>query len=100
VGNRPRESLGIFLSILNLTDRSTLKEKAMHDLKANYEVKDGVLYVNDEAIPLRKGIVYAALARAGWNGHEGPLPLKLVADMLAMDRRVSLLALAAEVHAA
>lgn len=65
---------------------------------ARYEVKDGILYVNGDAIPLRKGIVYAALARAGWNGHEGELPLKIVADMLRMDRRVSLLALAAEVH--
>lgn len=72
----------------------------MHDNDARYEVKDGVLYVNDEAIPLRKGIVYAALARAGWNGHEGELPIKIVGDMLRMDRRVSLLALAAEVHAA
>lgn len=69
----------------------------MMNHEATYEVKDGALYVNDEAMPLRKGIVYAALARAGWNGHEGPLPLKLVADMLRMDRRVSLLALAAEV---
>ena len=63
---------------------------------ARYEVKDGRLFVNEEPIPLRKGIVYAALARAGWNGHEGVLPLKLVADMLRMDRRVSLMALAAE----
>ena len=63
---------------------------------ATYEVRDGKLIVNGESIPLRKGIVYAALARAGWNGHEGPLPLKLVADMLSMDRRVSLMALGAE----
>ena len=68
----------------------------MLNQEATYEVRDGILIVNGESIPLRKGIVYAALARAGWNGHEGPLPLKLVADMLRMDRRVSLLALAAE----
>jgi len=64
---------------------------------ASYEVRDGKLLVNGEAIPLRKGIVYASLARAGWNGHEGPLPIRLVADMLRMDRRVSILALAREV---
>jgi hypothetical protein len=63
---------------------------------ARYEVKDGILYVNGDAVPLRKGIVYAALARAGWNGHEGELPIRLVADMLRMDRRVSLMALARE----
>jgi len=67
---------------------------------ARYEVRNGKLFVNEEAIPLRKGIVYAALARAGWNGHEGPLPLKLVADMLRLDRRVSLMALAAESESA
>jgi hypothetical protein len=67
---------------------------------ARYEVKDGKLFVNDEAVPLRKGIVYAALARAGWNGHEGPLPLKLVADMLQLDRRVSLMALSARTEPA
>jgi hypothetical protein len=65
-----------------------------------YEVLNGKLVVNGEAIPLRKGIVYAALARAGWNGHEGPLPLKLVADMLRLDRRVSLMALARETGSA
>jgi len=68
--------------------------------EARYELRDGKLFVNDEAIPLRKGIVYAALARAGWNGHEGPLPLKLVADMLRLDRRVSMMALAAETGSA
>ena len=68
--------------------------------EASYEVKDGRLLVNGEAIPLRKGIVYVALARAGWNGHEGPLPVRLVADMLRMDRRVSLLALARETQPA
>jgi hypothetical protein len=66
------------------------------DQETRYEVLNGKLVVNGEAIPLRKGIVYAALARAGWNGHEGPLPLKLVADMLRLDRRVSLMAFARE----
>ena len=66
---------------------------------ARYEVKKGTLFVNDEAIPLRKGIVYAALARAGWNGHEGALPITLVANMLRLDRRVSLMALAREIPA-
>jgi len=68
----------------------------MNNPDARYEVLDGKLYVNGEGVPLRKGIVYAALARAGWNGHEGRLPLKLVADMLRLDRRVSLMALARE----
>lgn len=68
----------------------------MMDTRARYEVKDGKLIVNSESIPLRKGIVYAALARAGWNGYEGPLPSELVETMLRLDRRVSLMALARE----
>ena len=68
----------------------------MNNTDARYEVLDGKLFVDGEPVPLRKGIVYAALARAGWNGHEGPLPLKLVTEMLSMDRRVSMMALAAE----
>jgi len=72
----------------------------MHHTEATYEVKDGRLFVDGEPVPLRKGVVYAALARAGWNGHEGRLPLKLVADMLRLDRRVSLMALARETQPA
>jgi hypothetical protein len=67
---------------------------------ASYEVRDGKLLVNSEPIPLRKGIVYVALARAGWNGHDGPLTTDLVESMLRLDRRVSLMALAREVQSA
>ena len=70
----------------------------MSNPNTNYEVRDGKLLVDGEAIPLRKGVVYAALARAGWTGREGPLPLELVAEMLRLDRRVTLLALAREVE--
>ena len=72
----------------------------MNDHEARYEVRDGKLFVDGEVIPLRKGIVYVALARAGWTGREGLLPLKLVADMLRLDRRVSLMALARETEPA
>jgi hypothetical protein len=71
----------------------------MMDSRSRYEVKDGKLLVNSESIPLRKGIVYAALARAGWNGYEGPLPQELVETMLRLDRRVSIMALAREAGA-
>jgi hypothetical protein len=67
---------------------------------ASYEVRNGKLLVNSEPIPLRKGIVYVALARAGWNGHEGPLTPDLVESMLRLDRRLSLMALAREVQSA
>jgi hypothetical protein len=63
-------------------------------------VRDGKLLVNSEPIPLRKGIVYVALARAGWNGHEGLLTTDVVESMLRLDQRVSLMALAREVQSA
>jgi hypothetical protein len=67
---------------------------------ASYEVKNGRLLINREAIPLRKGIVYVALARAGWTGHEGPLTPDVVESMLRLDRRISLMALAREAQSA
>ena len=67
---------------------------------ATYDVKEGKLLVNHEAIPLRKGIVYVALARAGWTGHEGLLTPEVVESMLRLDRRVSLMALAREAQSA
>jgi hypothetical protein len=68
----------------------------MTTMNAKYEVKNGKLLVNDEAIPLRAGIIYVALARAGWRGYEGRLDRDLVDKMLKLDQRISLLALARE----
>ena len=59
---------------------------------ARYELNGGKLLVNGEVVPLRKGIVYLALAKAGWDGHEGPLSPELVESMLRLDRRISLMA--------
>jgi len=70
----------------------------MMTMNAKYEVKNGKLLVNDEAIPLRTGIVYVALARAGWKGYEGPLDRDMVDRVLQLDRRISLLALARELQ--
>jgi hypothetical protein len=67
---------------------------------ARYEVKGGRLLVNGEGVPLRMGVVDAALARAGRKGYEGPLSGDLALKVLHLDRRVSLLALAREIEAA
>ncbi|HXX94614.1 MAG TPA: hypothetical protein VEN81_13350 [Planctomycetota bacterium] len=67
---------------------------------AQYEVKQGRLFVNHEPIPLRKGAIYAALVRAGWKGQEGPLPADLVENMLRLDQRVSVIALEREAQSA
>ena len=65
---------------------------------ARYEVKDGRLLVNSEAVPLRKGIVYAALARAGWDGHDGLVSRELFDKVLDADRRISIFALGRELE--
>jgi hypothetical protein len=72
----------------------------MINTHAQYEVKEGRLFVNHERIPLRKGVVYAALARAGRPGYEGPLPPEVAEAMLRLDRRISLMALARETEPA
>jgi hypothetical protein len=65
---------------------------------ANYEVKGGKLLLNGEGVPLRTGVVDAALARAGRKGYEGPVSGDLALKVLHLDRRVSLLALAREIE--
>lgn len=54
------------------------------------EVKQGTLLVNREAVPLRKGIIYAALARAGWDGTEGPVGRDFFERLLRADPRLSI----------
>ena len=65
---------------------------------ARYEVKDGRLLVNSEAVPLRKGLVYAALARAGWDGRDGLVSRELFEKVLDADRRISIFALGRELE--
>lgn len=64
-----------------------------------YEVKEGKLLINGEILPLRKGIVYVALARAGWNGDEGPVSREFFEKVLDADRRLSIYALGRELEA-
>ena len=66
--------------------------------RATYELRDGRLLVNGEAVPIRKGILYFALARAGWTGNEGPLSRETFEKVLDADRRISMYALRAELQ--
>jgi hypothetical protein len=65
----------------------------MINQNAHYEINGGNLLVNGDPVPLRKGMVYVTLARAGWDGHEGLLPPKIVESMFELDQRISLMAL-------
>ena len=70
----------------------------MLNLNATYEVKSGTLYVNGESVPLRRGLIYAAMARAGWNGVEGPVSRELFEKVIEADRRISIVALAIQLE--
>lgn len=67
---------------------------------AVYEVKNGALQVNGEIVPLRKGVLYTALVRAGWSGYEGIIPTPIAERMMQLDRRISLLLLSKKISAA
>lgn len=56
------------------------------------EVKDGRILVDHHPLPLRKGLVTAALARAGWKGGDGPIGEELFRRLLAVDRRIGIYA--------
>jgi hypothetical protein len=70
----------------------------MLNLNATYEVKSGTLFVNGESVPLRKGLIYAALARAGWKGIDGPITRELFEKVIEADRRISIVALAIQLE--
>ncbi len=63
---------------------------------ARYEVRSGKLLVNGEMVPLRKGILHAALAHSGGIGYEGPVSREFFEKLLKTDRRMSINALARE----
>jgi len=57
---------------------------------AGVEVRDGRLWVDRDPVPLRRGLVTAALARAGWHGEEGPVNGEFFEKLLVADRRISI----------
>jgi len=67
-------------------------------MNPDYEVKGGKLFVNSEAVPLRKGLIHATLARAGWSGYEGPVSRAFFETVLSADRRISIVALTRELQ--
>jgi hypothetical protein len=64
----------------------------MSDAAEVYEVKEGLLFVNGNLLPLGRGLITVVLLRAGWKGAQGILPLDLARKALALDPRVGFLA--------
>ena len=54
-----------------------------------YEVHDGLLYFQGAPLPLPKGLILRALAKAGWKGAEGMLDPELGRRLLAADPRIA-----------
>lgn len=61
-----------------------------------YEIIRGGLQRDGEPVPIPKGLLYLALARAGWKGDDGPLSGDFVRRLRALDPRLSHLWLRAD----
>jgi len=59
-----------------------------------YEVNQGELKVNGGVLPLRRGLILVALARAGWRGGDGVLSEEFARRLLLADPRIEIAALA------
>jgi hypothetical protein len=59
-----------------------------------YEVNRGELKVNGAAIPLRRGLILLALARAGWRGADGILTEEFARRLVMADPRIGIAGLA------
>jgi hypothetical protein len=57
--------------------------------RSPYEVRDGRLLMDGAAVPLAKGLILLALAKAGWNGAEGRLDAALARRLFAADPRIA-----------
>jgi hypothetical protein len=56
-----------------------------------YEIREGRLLIDGRPLPLGKGLILLALAKAGWNGAEGPLDAGLAQRALSADPRLGML---------
>jgi hypothetical protein len=67
---------------------------------SGYDILEGVLRCHAIPVFVPKGLLYVALARAGWRGVDGPLSLDMVRRLRLADPRLSHLYLRPERDAA
>ena len=70
------------------------------DRAPRYEIVNGVLHRDGRPIPVPKGLLYLALARAGWKGEDGPLSADFVRRLRGLDPRLAHLYLPLDLDAA
>jgi hypothetical protein len=61
------------------------------DGPSGYEILRGGLHRDGRDLEVPKGLLYLALARAGWKGEDGPLSIAMIGRLRLMDRRLSVL---------
>jgi len=54
-----------------------------------YEILNGTLQRDGHPVPVPKGLLYLALARAGWRGDDGPLTIDFVRRLRGLDPRLA-----------
>jgi hypothetical protein len=54
-----------------------------------YEIVRGGLRRDGDPVPIPKGLLYLALARAGWKGEDGPLTADFVRRLRGLDPRLA-----------
>jgi len=68
--------------------------------ESGYEIQQGILLHEGRPLFVPKGLLYVALARAGWRGVDGPLTLDLIRRLRLADPRLKILYLRPERDAA
>jgi hypothetical protein len=63
---------------------------------SGYEIIRGGLHQDGRSLEVPRGLLYLALARAGWRGEDGPLSLEMIRRLRLLDRRLSALYLPPE----
>jgi hypothetical protein len=68
--------------------------------RKRFEILDGRLLIDGRPSSIPKGHLYVLLARAGWNGVEGPVSSDLILRLRAIDPRFRFLYLHPDLDAA
>ena len=64
------------------------------------EIVDGNLHIDGRTSGIPKGLLFVLLARAGWKGEDGPIPLEMIVRLRALDPRFRFLYLPPDSEAA
>jgi len=65
-----------------------------------FEIVDGGLWRDGRPCDIPKGLLYVLLARAGWKGREGPVPIDMILRLRSLDPRCRFLYLPPDADAA